>query len=301
MKQSKQRSHFGFIGFGLIGGSIARVLRNLYPESHIIAYNYYETKPHARLELAKQEGTLSLVSTSLSDFSSCEVIFLCAPVLTNISYLKKLAPYLGHDCIITDVGSVKGNIHKAIDELGLNRQFVGGHPMTGSEKTGYENSNAAILQDAWYLLTPTKVTKPEYTEWMKNFVNSSGSYCMVLDETSHDEITAGISHVPHIISAALVNTVASHDKNGTYKKLAAGGFRDVTRIASSSPEMWENICLSNKDSILDFLDEYIKNLRQARSEIEKGDSSALTEFFSSAKTYRDTIHFKETKNSSKEL
>jgi len=301
MKQRKQRSHFGFIGFGLIGGSIAHALRNLYPKSSIIAYNYYETKPHPRLELARKEGTLSSVSSSLSDFSSCEVIFLCAPVLTNISYLKRLMPYLDPDCIITDVGSVKGNIHKAIDELGLNRQFVGGHPMTGSEKTGYENSSAAILQDAWYLLTPTNVTETEYTEWMKNFVTSSGSYCMVLDETTHDKITAGISHVPHIISAALVNTVASRDETGNYKKLAAGGFRDITRIASSSPEMWENICLSNKDSILDFLDDYIKTLQQTRTEIAKSDSRTLTEFFSNAKAYRDSIHFKETKNISKEL
>lgn len=294
MKQSKQRSHFGFIGFGLIGGSIARVLRDLYPKSCITAYNYYETKPHPRLELAKKEGTLSFVSTTLSDFSSCEVIFLCAPVLTNISYLKQLMPYLNPDCIITDVGSVKGNIHKAIGELGLNRQFVGGHPMTGSEKTGYENSNASILQNAWYLLTPTKDTEPEYTEWMKHFVDSSGSYCMVLDEASHDKITAGISHVPHIISAALVNTVASHDKNGHYKKLAAGGFRDITRISSSSPEMWENICLSNKDCILNFLDEYIKALQKARADIEKSDSEELTKFFTDAKAYRDTLSCKDS-------
>lgn len=289
MNRMKQRSHFGFIGFGLIGGSIAHALRNLYPESNIIAYNYYETKPHPRLELAKKEGTLNLVSTSLSDFSSCEVIFLCAPVITNVSYLKRLMPYLNPDCILTDVGSVKGNIHKEIDKLNLNRQFIGGHPMTGSEKTGYENSTADFLKEAYYLLTPTKETPPEYLEWMKHFVDSVGSICMVLDEASHDQITAGISHAPHVISAALVNTVAAHDKEGYYGKLAAGGFRDITRISSSSPEMWENICLTNQDSILQFLDEYMEQLQTARTDIANGDSKALTKLFSDAKTYRDSI------------
>lgn len=289
MNQQKKRSHFGFIGFGLIGGSIAHILRELYPDSDIMAYNYYETKPHERLELAKKEGTLSRISINLADFAACEVIFLCAPVLTNVAYLKRIASYLNKDCILTDVGSVKGNIHKAVAELGLNRQFVGGHPMTGSEKTGYANSDASFLKDAYYLLTPTKETLPEYTDWMKQFVDAAGSICLILDENSHDQITAGISHVPHIISAALVNTVAARDKDGSYGKLAAGGFRDITRISSSSPEMWQNICLTNPESILDFLEEYTDRLEQAKAAIRAKDSEALTKLFADAKAYRDSI------------
>lgn len=289
MNQTKTRSHFGFIGFGLIGGSIAHALRELYPDSDIMAYNYYETKPNERLELAKKEGTLSRISTDLSDFSECEVIFLCAPVITNVSYLKKLLPHLDDNCILTDVGSVKGNIHAAIAELGLNRQFVGGHPMTGSEKTGYANSDSAFLKNAYYLLTPTNETEPEYIDWMKNFVDSVGSICMVLDEFSHDRITAGISHVPHIFSAVLVNTVAARDDKGYYGKLAAGGFRDITRISSSSPEMWQNICLTNPDGILDVLDDCMAHLEAARDAVKKGDSEALMKLFADAKAYRDSI------------
>ncbi len=112
---------------------------------------------------------------------------------------------------------------------------------------------------------------------------------MVLDDVSHDRITAGISHVPHIISAALVNAVADRDNNGNYAKLAAGGFRDITRISSSSPEMWQNICLTNPDGILNFLEDYIGRLEQVRDNIKNGDGEALTEFFSDAKSYRDTI------------
>lgn len=289
MKQNKIRTNFGFIGFGLIGGSIARALRNLYPESRITAYNYYETRPHKKLEQAKQEGTLTEISTSLEDFSNCDVIFLCAPVLTNVSYLERLAPYLSEDCLLTDVGSVKGNIHKAVHQLGLDRQFIGGHPMTGSEKNGYIHSDAAFLKDAFYLLTPTEETLPEYTQWMKQFIHDIGSVCMVLDSVSHDKITAGISHGPHIISAALVNAVSARDKDGSYAKLAAGGFRDITRISSSSPEMWQNICLTNQDSIIEFLDEYITRLEAIKKEIQEGNDEALTKFFADAKTYRDSI------------
>lgn len=289
MKTTEKRSHFGFIGFGLIGGSVARALRNCYPDSEISAYNYYETKSHPKLEAAKSEGTLSKISTSLTEFSSCDVIFLCAPVLKNIAYLKKLLPHLSPDCILTDVGSVKSDIHAEIKKLGLDRQFVGGHPMTGSEKTGYDNSDASFLKGAYYLLTPTPESRPEYVAWMEDFVKAAGSLCMILTPDDHDRITSGISHGPHVISAALVNTVAARDTNGYYAKLAAGGFHSTTRISSSSPEMWENICQTNREKIIEFLEEYIDTLNQAKEDIARGDSQAITKLFTDAKTYRDNI------------
>ena len=219
--------NFGFVGFGLIGGSIAHAIREIYPESYIIAYNYYRTKPHKKLERAKADGILNEICTSLSDFSQCDIIFLCAPVLTNILYLKELAPYISEKCIITDVGSVKGNIHHTIESLGLNSHFVGGHPMTGSEKTGYANSDSSYLKDAYYILTPTNETPKEYTLWLKNFIISAGSHCEIMDYETHDKITAAISHCPHLISASLINTVANEDSDGSYARLAAGGLKDV--------------------------------------------------------------------------
>lgn len=289
MDISKETPHFGFTGFGLIGGSIARSLRRLYPSSDIMAYNYYVTKPHPKLEMALKDGILSGICTSIPDFSRCDVIFLCAPVLTNVSYLKKLAPYISKDCIITDVGSVKGNIHKAAEELGLSRNFIGGHPMTGSEKTGYGNSDASYLEDAYYILTPTSETPQEAVRWMRDFVEASGSHCEIMDYMEHDLVTAAISHCPHIISASLVNLVASHDKDGIYKKLAAGGFKDITRISSSSPEMWQNICLTNQDCITGFLDGYIEVMENIKKAVSENDGQILMEFFSSAKKYRDSL------------
>lgn len=289
MNTIQKRSRFGFIGFGLIGGSVARALRSLYPDSEITAYNYYETKPHPKLEEAKAQGTLTAIYTSLADFSACDVIFLCAPVIKNVAYLKKLLPHLSPDCILTDVGSVKSDIYREIEKLGLNRQFVGGHPMTGSEKTGYANSDASFLKGAYYLLTPTPESDPEYVAWMEAFVKAVGSLCMILEPDNHDRITSGISHGPHVISAALVNTVAARDTEGYYAKLAAGGFHSTTRISSSSPEMWENICQTNRDKIIEFLEEYIDTLNRAKEDIARGDAQAITRLFADAKKYRDSI------------
>lgn len=292
MKETKAQAtayaHFGFIGFGLIGGSIAKALRALYPESHIFAYNYYQTKPHPSLETAKNDGVLSDIINELSGFLECDVLFLCAPVIKNADYLKKVAPYLKADCLITDVGSVKGNIYETVLDLHLEKQFVGGHPMTGSEKTGYAYSSADFLKEHYYILTPTPDTKPEFTEWMEHFATKAGSKCMILDPLTHDHVTAGISHVPHVISAALVGTISDLDKKGYYAMLAAGGFHSVTRISSSSPEMWQNICLTNKECILECLNSFIDHLNQAKEKIAAGDEKGLTDFFADAKKYRDT-------------
>ncbi|MCH5267367.1 MAG: prephenate dehydrogenase/arogenate dehydrogenase family protein [Lachnospiraceae bacterium] len=282
---------FGFIGFGLIGGSVAHALREQYPDSELLAYNYFISKPHPRLELAKMDGILDRITTDLSDFSDRDCIFLCAPVIKNIAYLDKLKPYLSKDCLLTDVGSVKSDILAAVREHGLCEQFVGGHPMTGSEKTGYEHSESSFFRDKYYVLTPFKESRPEYTEWLKSFVHDIGSHCMVLDANIHDAVVAGISHGPHVISAALVNTVAALDKEGTYAALAAGGFHGITRISSSSPEMWQNICLTNPERICEFLDKYIEILTAAKEQIAQADEEGLMDFFTAAKEYRDGVRF----------
>lgn len=284
-----QFTKFGFIGFGLIGGSVAHAIRELYPDAEIMAYNYYLTRPHPRLNQALADGVLSTVTNQLEDFSDCHAIFLCAPVKTNVEYLRKLAPHLHPDCMLTDVGSVKGDIVAAIQEIGLSKQFIGGHPMTGSEKIGYEYSDSKFFINKYYLLTPMEDTRPEYIAWMKQFIHSVRSYCMVLDPARHDAVVAGISHVPHVISASLVNAVAALDNDDTYGRLAAGGFHSVTRISSSSPEMWQNICEANREEILLFLDQFSEQISRFRSKIESGDSQALLELFSKAKAYRDHI------------
>lgn len=289
MNDSSDFSDFGFIGFGLIGGSIAHALREIFPSSRITAYNYHVTKKHPKLEAALADGILTDICTDLSDMGKLDVIFLCAPVMTNVEYLKRLKPHLSGNCLLTDVGSVKGNIHHEIENLGLGHMFVGGHPMTGSEKTGYENSTSSYLKGAYYILTPTQSVPKNFTDWLADFVKAAGSHCAVLDYKQHDRITAAISHAPHIISASLINTVASMDKTGEYARLAAGGLKDITRISSSSPEMWQNICLTNPDCIVSFLDKFIKNLEEMKRSVMEADGGKLTEYFKRAKDYRDSL------------
>lgn len=281
----------GFIGFGLIGGSIARALKKINQNFCLYAYDYHVNNPSTDLKAALSDGVLDFVTTTLEEgFPDCDLIYLCAPVLSNIKYLTILKPLLKPSCILTDVGSVKGNIHEAVEELKLEKQFIGGHPMTGSEKTGYQNSYALLLENAYYILTPTKQT-PEYMlTTLYCLVEKMGSIPIILDSKEHDEITAAISHVPHIIAAQLVNLVReTDDKEEKMRALAAGGFKDITRIASSSPVMWQNICLTNASGIKHLLDRYIKSLQEVSKALSVSDGDYLYQIFETAGEYRSNI------------
>ncbi len=281
----------GFIGFGLIGGSIARALKKINPNYYLIAYDYHQNKPSADLQAALNDQVLDQVTNKLSEgFPECDLVFLCAPVLSNIEYIKQLKPLLKPGCILTDVGSVKTNIHEAVRELGLEAQFIGGHPMTGSEKTGYANSYALLLENAYYILTPTDYTPEFMTQTMYQLVQRMGSLPIILKAREHDKITAAISHVPHIIAAQLVNLVReSDDDSEKMRALAAGGFKDITRIASSSPVMWQNICLTNANEIKECLDSYIESLRVASEALSEKNGDFLYQMFDDAGEYRSTI------------
>ena len=283
----------GFIGFGLIGGSIARALREKHPNYTLIAYNY-RTGPNPNLIKAKEDGCLNEIYSDLApSFAQCDLIFLCAPVIRNISYLERLKTIIKPTCILTDVGSVKGNIHNAVKEIGLERQFIGGHPMAGSEKTGYLHSTSTLLQNAYYILTPTEETPKESVEIFAQYVKEFGAIPITLSPKQHDDATALVSHVPHIIAATLVNTVRNQDtKDGLLHSLAAGGFKDITRIASSSPVMWENICITNRNSILQFLSCYEDTLHTLIQSLKDGDETRLIQYFEQAKEYRDSIPHK---------
>lgn len=283
----------GFIGFGLIAGDIARCIRREAPDTKMIALNnrYPNIKPG--LQMALDDGVLNELEPSVNKaFSECDIIFLCAPVITNVSYLPTLKEIMKPDCILTDVGSVKGNIHEAIEEAGLTRYFVGGHPMAGTEKTGYEHSTDTMLKGAFYLLTPTKDTPDSSIETMKEITAMCGSRTLVLEPEEHDIAAAAISHVPHILSYALVNTVQDNDNEQQYmKQFAAGGFRDMTRIAASSPEMWQNIVLTNKNAVLTFLEKYQENLDYFKELLVNDKEEELLQYFQKSKDYRDTFTF----------
>ena len=278
----------GFIGLGLIGGSIAKAIRKYHPDYHILAYN----RSKEALASAISTGIIDGVCEEMKDprFGSCDYVFLCAPVEINLECLAYLKEIRQPGCIITDVGSVKGIIHQKVDELGMTDCFIGGHPMAGSEKTGFDHSNERILENAYYILTPGGEVGLEYISDFTELISSLGAIPMVLTAEEHDFITAGVSHLPHIIASTLVNFVKTHDtKDEMMKNLAAGGFKDITRIASSSPVMWQNICLKNKDNIVKILDQYIDSLEDFKEAVEREDDLDLYTRFESSRNYRNSM------------
>lgn len=277
----------GFFGLGLIGGSIARAIREKHPEIRIIATSGHEETLQEAFAAGVIENGRRLEP---EDFSEADILFLCAPVTRNIEALEKFSKATGEKTLLTDVGSVKGTIHAEAQRLGLGSRFIGGHPMTGSEKTGFSSSNALLLENAYYLLTLSDDAEEGRIEELKGLVESLGSIPMVLRNEEHDRAVAAISHLPHVIASTLVNFVKnSDDEKELLKHIAAGGFRDITRIASSSPEMWESILMENREEMLNTLDQYMEELRQVREQIEKSKGEEILRFFSSAKNYRDSF------------
>lgn len=277
----------GFIGLGLIGGSIAKAVRQYYPDWEIIAYD----KSRETLALAVQEGTIHTACSSIDDnFRGCSYIFLCAPVTYNTAYLSQLKNLISSACILTDVGSVKTSIHEEVSRIGLEENFIGGHPMAGSEKSGFSNAKAHLIENAYYILTPSAGVPEEKVETYRAFVESLKALPVILDYREHDSITGTISHLPHIIASTLVNFVHDTDtKDGLMKSLAAGGFKDITRIASSSPVMWQQICLKNRDNISRILGNYIQALEQAKDLVDHSDEEALYSMFENSRDYRDSM------------
>lgn len=277
----------GFIGLGLIGGSIAKALKYYYPNVTILAH----TRSRDTIEYALSERIIDKAYEQPdSDWSSCSYIFLCAPVETNAAYLKELKPLIGSRCILTDVGSTKSDIHEQVKKLELEHCFIGGHPMAGSEKTGVRNSKRHLIENAYYIVTPAKLVPREQTEAYIKLISSLKALPLELDYKEHDYVTGAISHLPHIIASTLVNLIHIKDTPAeTMRTVAAGGFKDITRIASSSPEMWEQICTTNADNIVSILDDYIESLRQVRGELGSRNHQALNRLFSDSRDYRNTF------------
>lgn len=280
-------SAVAFIGLGLIGGSIAKGIKRSCPDMKIMAY----MRTRAKLEQAKQDGIVDVILDGIGEaLRQCDIIFLCTPVEYNARYLSEIRPYLKPGAILTDVGSTKTDIHRAVAELGMEDCFIGGHPMAGSEKTGYESSTDHLLENAYYIITPTSKSRQEDVERMIHIAELIHSIPIVLDYREHDRITAAISHLPHIIASTLVNLVRTEDNSDQLmKRLAAGGFKDITRIASSSPVMWEQICMTNTANIIQMLKTYIASLNQTLCDLQSMNDSAVYDLFDTSRTYRNSI------------
>jgi prephenate dehydrogenase len=280
-------SIYGFVGLGLIGGSIAKAIKKNEPDSVVMAYT-----PHREtVDTAHEEGIVDRPLYNIGEeFGECDYIFLCAPVEINNDNLTKLVPFISEKTTITDIGSVKNSIHETVEKLGLEKQFIGGHPMAGTERIGFNNSKPEILKNAYYILTKTKETQEDRLGRYYELVRMIGAIPLVVPYARHDYITAAISHVPHVVSASLVNLVHDNDsEDQLMKTIAAGGFKDITRISSSSPVMWQQICTTNSDNISELLGKYIDSLYDIKLAIDEHDEAKLNSFFSQARDYRESF------------
>jgi len=273
--------NIGIIGLGLIGGSIARALKNRQSNTYITVM----TRSASARDAALADGAAD--ATTADDyalFSDCDVVYICVPVHKIAETAERLVTVVRADCVVTDVGSVKAPVMRAVAGLGL--CFVGGHPMAGSEKSGYNAAAEYLFENAYYILTPMPETPPFAIERLQTLAYAMGAIPVVLAAEYHDKVVAAISHGPHVVAAALVNTVCALDAGrGDMQALAAGGFKDVTRIASSDGALWEAICAENRDEVLNVVDEFIVQMRGFRQAL--ADSNGVRNIFESAKEYRD--------------
>ena len=282
----------GIIGLGLIGGSLAKSLKKTNPaHSYIIGYD----KEAAFSKAAFHEGSINYVANGIgNDFSNCHIIFICTTVDLIPRIMSDLLPFVPNGCIITDIGSTKAqimtSITKVLETTKKNIYFIGGHPMTGSEKSGYFAASSHLFENAYYLLTPQPDTPPYIVFILEKIIERIGGLPLVLSPNYHDFATATVSHLPHIIASSLVHLVKNNDDSNHYlHALAAGGFKDITRVASSSPYLWQSVCQSNALQIKEIFKTYLDILNNFYIALETNNEAYLYDFFDTAKSYRDTF------------
>ena len=276
------------IGVGLIGGSLAMVLKRDGLASSIVGVG----RGLPNLEAAKRLGIVDSFTRDIAEgVKDADLVVVAVPVLKIAETIKQAAAHLKPGCIVTDVGSVKGAVIESVEPLvpeGVH--FVPGHPIAGTEHSGAEAAFAELYVGRKCILTPTAKTGKGALEAVRRIWNATGAKVVVMDASQHDMILAAVSHLPHMIAYTLVNTVGDmEDKGVDALGYSAGGFRDFTRIASSSPEMWSDICAMNKEQILNTIDGFAKRLSSLRSLIEKEDLNGLKAEFGRAKELRDSL------------
>ncbi|MFC3882712.1 prephenate dehydrogenase [Bacillus songklensis] len=277
------------IGLGLIGGSLALAIKAEYPQTTIIGFDVNEEQ----LKLAKSLKVVDEATSSLEEgVRDADFIIIAVPVTQAEHVLVELSSLpLKQDVIVTDVGSTKKQIVEK-SELLANQgiRFIGGHPMAGSHKSGVTAAKAHLFENAFYILTPSAEASKDDIHVLTHLLKGTKANFITLSPEEHDRIAGVISHFPHIIAASLVHQTEKYQRqHELVTKLAAGGFRDITRIASSSPAMWRDILLHNKEALLSMFEQWLDEMNDVRNMIEKGDAERIYHYFSKAKQFRDGL------------
>lgn len=274
------------VGLGLLGGSIGKELKNRRLANKVLAYARREQTVEEGLSVAAADE----ISTDLfSIVSEADFIILCTPVYQMGKLGSVISEVIKEGTIITDVGSVKSHVTQEMEHIfeSSGSHFVGSHPMAGSEKTGVLASQLDLFKNATCVVTPTPNTQENAKNQVIQFWESIGGKPIVMDPTDHDELVARCSHIPHVLSSALSMFVLDPKWPEEQSHLSGTGFRDISRLASGSPEMWKDISLSNRSAILQAMDEWSSELQHFKSALENKDEPAILSFFAEAKNRRD--------------
>lgn len=276
------------IGVGLIGGSLARALRAAGACREIVGCG----RDAAQLEKAVALGVIDTYEQDPARaVAGADVVVLAVPVGATEAVYRQLAPRLDADAVVTDVGSTKGSVVEAVRAAAgaLPANFVPGHPIAGTEKSGVEASLAGLFQGRRVILTPHEDTAAEAVARVRHMWEACGAEVSVMGVAHHDQVLAATSHLPHVLAYALVDSLARMEDSSEVFAYAAGGFRDFTRIASSDPQMWHDICLANREALVPVLERFGADLARLCEAIRAGDGTALLDTFTRAKQARDNF------------
>ncbi|MDZ7662764.1 prephenate dehydrogenase [Thiohalophilus sp.] len=276
------------IGVGLIGGSLARALRRANAVTTLVGAG----RNAEQLEIARKLGVVDRIETDLARAcAGADVVVLAVPLGAMRTVLEQIAPSLSPNTVITDVGSAKGSVIADAGQIfnGLPARFVPGHPIAGTEQSGVEASFAELFDQRRVILTPDPATDPAAVTTVGQLWEACGAQVMTMDVAHHDAVLAATSHLPHVLAYTLVDSLARQDDSREIFDYAAGGFRDFTRIASSDPQMWHDICAANREPLVKALQRFISDLEQLTRAIEQADSDTIKQTFERAKQARDAF------------
>ena len=277
-------------GVGLIGGSLALALKRAGAVQHVVGVGRGGENLRNALELGVVDQAETNAAHAVVD---AEIIVLATPVAQIPAVMAAIAPHLSGNVIITDVGSTKSDvINNARQQLPQHiARFIAGHPIAGAEKSGVTAARADLFEGKNVVLTPTAETDPQALEMVRQLWQTTGAKVSEMSAAAHDDIFAAVSHLPHLLAFALVDEIASRPNAAQLFGFAASGFRDFTRIAGSSPEMWRDISLANREALLNELSAYQNELLRLRTLLEKSDGDGLQALFEQASQARnDWMH-----------
>ena len=280
---TNNKINISIIGLGLIGGSIAKALKNSDQQIFISAYDKKEV-----LDKAEKEKVIDLKLKDPDQALDSDIIFLCLPLESNLNVFKKLAPKLNVNSILTDVSGIKLAFQKEWDSIDSKGIYIGGHPMTGKEQGGYDNSDPLLFENSVYIVTEDLTTNKLYTNFRK-MIELLGANILEIPAKQHDVIAASVSHLPQLLAVTLVNTASLKTDEYNFLDLAAGGFRDLTRIASSDYNIWDEVIRQNKNQIITAIEEFSYVLDGVKKCIAQDNTSELLELFENARKSRDEI------------